>query len=244
MRVRGRDAPFLVVPAGAGRDLQGAGGRAAALAQVLAAGETTLVLACSVAHACADLATVLPFSHLTRGRLQCVSCGCCLEAGEDGAVGRVTLAAWDVVRGLSHLEHNRHLLAVDPPYRVEHVETIHRLIEAGVQVHLCYGEKEREETARLLRYLVHPRFATVCMYRARQTGAAEDELPTVARQLAWREAKVVLCDDLLARAAELLEQLQLGQDGGEGAKIKLDTIPLYLEAQAEYEECSRLCRIL
>jgi hypothetical protein len=163
--------------------------------------------------------------------------------------GGVTLAEWDVATDLPFLGEKTHLVAVDPPYRREHADLVRRLAGEGVQVHLYYGEEQRRSTARLLKYLVHPRFAMVCVYRALNTSPAgvgldQQDVGRLAAELAWREGRVVLAEDNLARAAGVLAGLHLEQTGEGGARISLDTIPLYVEAEAEYEECSRLCRTL
>ena len=66
----------------------------------------------------------------------------------------------------------------------------------------------------------------------------------VAAELAWREGRVVLGAEALQRAEELVESLDLGRRDGGGDRIYLESIPAYAEAAADYEECSRLCRIL
>ena len=174
----------------------------------------------------------------------CVGRGCAHRSAGRVDAGDVTIVEWDVTADLPFLSEKTHVVAVDPPYRREHAELVRRLAGEGLQVHLYYGDDQRHTTARLLKYLVHPRFAMVCVYRALQMGRGEREVGRLAAELAWQEGRVVLAEETLARAAEVLAGLDLEQVGEGGARISLDTIPLYVEAEAEYEECSRLCRTL
>ena len=234
----------LVLPIRSGRDLRGVGGRAAALAQVLATGEPTAILACSAAHALDDLRAALPLDDLTRNRLHCEGRGCAGIGGEGSHGSGVTLLEWDAALSRASLAEKTHVVAVDPPYRAEHAELLRALVEKGVMVHLYYGEEQRATTAKLLKYLVHPRFAMVCMYRALKAGSAEHEVGRAAADLAWQEGRVVLADDALARAAQVLAGLDLERANGGEARITVDAIPQYSEAEADYEECARLCRTL
>ena len=66
-----------------------------------------------------------------------------------------------------------------------------------------------------------------------------------AAELAWEEARVVLGPSELRRAlrhpraSSSLDQLPAGE-----AKLEARSIPAYAEAEADYEECSRLCLTL
>ena len=102
----------------------------------------------------------------------------------------------------------------------------------------------------MLRYLVHPRFAMVCMYRAFEAAGADggpvDEGLLLARAaaLAWDEARVVLGREDLTRARGFLRELRLDQAPAGEAKLEARNIPAYAHAEADYEECSRLCQNL
>jgi hypothetical protein len=166
---------------------------------------------------------------------------------EPGRAGML-VSEWDVLALEPALAEDRvHFIAVDPPYRREHVDFVNRLSERGVHVHLYYGEQERQTTARLLRYLVHPRFAMVCVYRAWEElrtdgqGAEEAEVLALAAEFGWNEARVVLSREQLSRALATLEALGMEQLAVGEAKLEARSIPAYAEAEAEYEECSRLC---
>jgi hypothetical protein len=127
------------------------------------------------------------------------------------------------------------------------VALVNRLAEAGMSVHLHYGYDERQTTIRLLRHLVHPRFAMVCAYRAQEGikaeggQAQEAEVMARAAELAWNEAQVVLGGSELSRALGILALLSLEPLPAGEAKLEARDIPAYAAAEAEYEECSRLC---
>lgn len=246
-RDQARGTAPLLLPPRAGRDLRGQRGRLTALAQVLSSGASTLVLACSVA-ACLDELAALPLCDLTRGRLQCVGQACGGGALQQIDPRGVLLAEWDVAwddPGVAALVDGReHVVALDPPYRHGHVALVERAIDTGAQVHLYYGDDQRHTTAKLLRYLVHPRFAMVCMYRALRQGTMGGDVRRMAAELAWREGRVALRPEALALAGEVLAGLDLDQTPGGEAKMDLDSVPAYAQAAADYEECSRLCRIL
>lgn len=131
--------------------------------------------------------------------------------------------------------------------------------ERGLLVHLCYGRSEREASVGLLRYLLHPRFAMVCVFRALQEKvadqgadaeapdsytAADDALLLRAAQIGWEEAGVVLDRADVRRARTILVEAGLGRALGGQAKLEARNVPAYREAEAEYEECARLCRTL
>ena len=239
------------------RDLRDRAGRTSALAQVLATGERILLVGCCLPHMLPEARERIPLADLCNGGLACVCRACvagrgCAAVGlkcEDGAEqAGVVVTEWDVlVRAPALTAARAHLVAVDPPYRNEHVTLINRLAEAGMCVHLHYGHDERQTTARLLRYLVHPRFAMVCTYRAleemRAKGGPGQKAEVLARaaELAWYEAQVVLGPSELSRALGVLEQLNLDQSPAGEAKLEAHNVAAYAEAEADYEECSRLC---
>lgn len=227
------------------RDLRDNGARTAALAQVLATGEPALFLVCSVSHALADLSGRIPLTGLAGGEIDCMG-NSCWGTGPSRTEGRrLVVAEWDaVIRVPAVGASKKHAVVLDPPYRPEHAALLTQLAREGVMIHFLYGDAERKRTATLLKYLVHPRFAMVCVYRALLRGAKGSEVRKTAAELAWREGKVVLSDDDLERAHTVLSQLGLERPTGGTARIEASIAPLYADAEAEYEECSRLCRIL
>jgi hypothetical protein len=204
-----------------------------------------MLLVCSVPHGRADLEAHMPLTQLSGGSVGCV--GRCCGSEAEGRLGgeRVVIGEWDTVARWPQLaETCAHVVAVDPPYRAQHSALLQSLGAQGVNVHLAYGDTERSRTADLLKYLVHPRFAMVCVYRALMRGARGGEIHKAAAELAWREGHVVLSAEDLERAREVLAQLGLERPVEGAARIEASVVPQYADAEAEYEECSRLCRIL
>jgi hypothetical protein len=161
----------------------------------------------------------------------------------------VVFADWETAAARIDLAIGRvHVVALDPPYRSGHVDLLRRMASDGVAVHLYYGPDQREGTARLLRYLEHPRFAMVCAYRAKDGagdhGGDGSTLRVRAARLAWEEAQVVLGHAAVSRALEILELLGTDQARPGEAKLDARDVPAYLLAEADYEECSRLCQNL
>jgi single-stranded-DNA-specific exonuclease len=233
------------------RDLRDRPGRVGALAQVLATGERTLVLGCALPHMLEEPRKQLPLADLSPGGLVCAGRACAGRAVQEIEEAAVVAAEWDVATRWSSLAACRtHIVAVDPPYRAQHAAFLEEAARAGAHIHLYYGSEERENTQHLLRYLVHPRFAMVCAYRAWQAdwaggaGDGEEALLSRAAVLAWEEAGVALGRDDLARAFGFLRELRLDQVSAGEAKLEARNIPAYASAEADYEECSRLCQNL
>ncbi len=243
--------PVVLPPA---HDLRDARGRVSGIAQVLGSGEPSWLLSCSMAVTMPALEARLPLPAM---------CGEVVRRGRDSAGfeadviegARTAIIEWDAVAGAvdraTPVDTGRaggvpaHVLALDPPFRREHVDSLRRLVDAGATLHLCYGDEERQATARLLRFLVHPRFAMVCVYRAMQKGdpSGEDILDRAA-QIALKEAGVALTENELTRARGILSALGVERGGSSEAKLEARRIPAYAAAEAEYEECARLCLTL
>lgn len=233
----------LSIPAA--RDLRDRPGRLGALVQVLATGEPAIVLTCSVPHMTLEARDLIHSEALRLGLKECVGRGCWPASEDRLATAGVVVVEWDAAMRIPALTRARaHVIALDPPYRTEHVALLRRSADEGACVHLYYGEEERLTTARLLRYLIHPRFAMVCMYRAMDEGLGVGELFSRTAAVGWREARVVLADEDLGRAHAILTELDIERGIPGGAKIEARSISAYAAAEAEYEECSRLCQIL
>ena len=148
------------------------------------------------------------------------------------------------------VEGRAHVVALDPPFRGCHTSMLESAARAGSRIHLYYGPAERQATQRLLRYLVHPRFAMVCVYRALSAGRADGGGPdhqavlAEAARLAWEEAGVILGREELGRGLSILEELGLDRVCSGKAKLDARSVLAYAQAEAEYEECSRLCQSL
>jgi hypothetical protein len=92
---------------------------------------------------------------------------------------------------------------------------------------------------------VHPRFAMVCLFRAMQEGIERgDDGLARAFVMAREEAQVSLDRGGLQRAAQILRELGVQQHAPGEAKLDTLSSPTFIAAQAEYEECLRLCRTL
>ena len=155
------------------------------------------------------------------------------------------LVEWDAAESVREAILNSvHVVTLDPPYRHEHTQLLANLEHRGAKIHYCYGDAARGRTSRLLKYLVHPRFAMVCVYRALAGGAQDRELKDAAAQLAWDEGGVVLTDEALDRAYGILAQLGLEQLEQGQSRMEARSVPVYVNAEAEYEECKRLCQTL
>ena len=187
----------------------------------------------------------MPLEELAGGQVKCVRRACPTPDLAPVCSAGLVVVEWDAAVHASALFRGRaHVIVADPPYRREHVALLRRLADEGILLHLYYGQAEREATASILRYLVHPRFAMVCVYRAMADEAGKDEVLHRARQLGIREAGVFLDWQELLRAHVVLEELGLEQPGASEARIEAERIPEYATAEAEYEECAKLCRTI
>lgn len=252
------------------RDLRGA---LSGVAQILASGERGLLLVCSLPQALDALREHLPLCGLWDGQVACAGRGSGRADLEAVAVARIAVVEWEV--GVGVLAGTvgttsagdcsdaaaapavfaaggpyAHVVALDPPYRAEHVALLRRAKATGAFLHLAYGDEQRRATARLLRYLVHPRFAMVCLYRAMQEEPIQkgerprEVLFARAAKKGWEEARVVLTEGDLARAAAILEELGVEPLSPRGAKLEARSIAAYAAAERDYEECSRNCLTL
>ncbi len=188
---------------------------------------------------------VMPLEELSGGAVECVGRACWPRDDDRVSSAGLVVAEWDTAVCASSLLAGRvHAIVADPPYRKEHVALLRRLADEGVLLHLYYGEAERQATASLLRYLVHPRFAMVCLYRAMDDSAETEALMQRAAELGRREAGVVLGAEELLRAYSVLGELGIERRGAAEARIEPKRVPAYVAAEADYEECSRLCQTL
>lgn len=235
----------VLMPAGA-RDARGSRGVAGAMAQVLASGERVMLAACSLPQAWAALGGRLGLGEIWGDEVCCVGRGSNHERLALVAQARVALVEWECMDRLYEATSPwDHVVAAGPPFRPEHVAALHRMETEGCSVHLYYGDDERSETVRLLRYLVHPRFAMVCLFRAGQEGErTRVRLFTRAAEIGWQEARVVLTWSDLERAASILDALGVERPHSGDAKLEARSIPAYVAGEADYEECSRFCLTL
>jgi hypothetical protein len=187
----------------------------------------------------------MPLEELSGGAVECVGRACWPRDDDRVSTAGLVVAEWDTaVHAAALLTGRVHAIVVDPPYRMEHVALLHRLADEGVRLHLYYGEAERQATASLLRYLVHPRFAMVCLYRAMDDAHEAQVLMQRAAELGRREAGVALGAEELFRAYSVLAELGIERRGAAEARIEARCVPAYVAAEADYEECLRLCQTL
>ena len=227
-------------------DLRDRPGRLSALAQVLATRERVMIVTGSVSRVLPEIQARVPLRDLCGGAVECAGRGCLQPGDERVASAGVAVVEWDVAARAPGVAGERaHVIAVDPPFRAAHVAFLRGASEEGSSIHLYYGDKERRATAQLVRYLVHPRFAMVCLYRAMKEGLVEQaELFSRAAEAGWREARVVLTQGDLVRAWAILDELGVELLSSGEAKLEARTISAYAAAEADYEECSRLCLTL
>jgi single-stranded-DNA-specific exonuclease len=228
------------------RDLRDHQGRVTALAQVLGTQESVAVFTTSAADTFDLLRSRLPIQAFVAEEMVCVDRTCSRVTAETPATSRLAIVEWDAAAGLAEIVKGpAHAIVFDPPFRPRHMAVISELAGKGTSVHLLYGDQERKATSQRLRYLVHPRFAMVCLYKAmKSVEAAGGELFSAAGRIAWDEARVVLTRQDLRRAQGILQDLGLERLTAGRAKLDARENATYREAEAEYEECVRLCLTL
>jgi len=228
------------------RDLRDARGTFATVAQVLGSGERVMLVACSIPQCLAGLREQAGLRDLWSEEVRCAGRGSSREDLDRLVSARVAMTEWEVAGSVYEVAAPwEHLVALDPPFRAGHAALLRRAEKENHVVHLCYGQAEREATARILRYLVHPRFAMVCLYRAMQEGGrTQARLFTRAAEIGWQEAGLVLTWTDLERAASILDELGVERLSSGEAKLEARSISAYALAEADYEECARLCLIL
>ncbi len=229
------------------RDLRDQHGLSSAVAQVMATGEQVLVVACSVSHTLGTLRERMFLDAVIGSDLECVGRSCLRSSSHERvADARTVVVEWEAIVRAPELAAGRlHVIVMDPPFRASHIDFLRHAAAGGATIHLCYGQEERRLTTGFLRYSVHPRFAMVCVYRAMQEeeGREDGVLPR-ARDIGWQEGRVVLTWADLTRARGILSDLGIERPCLGEAKLEARNVPAYADAEAEYEECSRLCLTL
>ncbi len=158
------------------RRLCGSQGRAGAIAQILATGERVVLATCSVSHALSEMSRSIPTFDPASAETACAGRTCGEACEGRVASARLVVVDWDVAAAVPAVTRDRaHVIALDPPFRARHVSFLRRAGAEGAIIHLLYGEEQRRTTEGLLRYLIHPRFAMVCLFRAAQDASARAE---------------------------------------------------------------------
>ncbi len=228
------------------RDLRDQPGLTSALAQVMATGERVLIVSSSTARAWRETRVRLPLAALAGGEAEVYGRETDGTAVDALRAARVLVVDWETAAEAAWPSVDRpHVIAVDPPYRAGHVSFLQDVATRGAVVHLCYGQEERLATAGLLRYTVHPRFAMICVYRAMQeSGGRGDGVLERAREVGRQEAGIDLPERALRRARAILAELGIERFCPGEAKLEARSVSAYVAAEADYEECSRLCLTL
>jgi single-stranded-DNA-specific exonuclease RecJ len=253
------------------RDARRSNGHLSLVAQVLASGGRTVLVVRSMPERLEELTSALPLAELAQRPLECRDRGCrgsggaglapCEDDERTGEVELVTrdggsgllLADWDSMEACrSALALADHVMVLDPPFRPQHLALLARLASEKRFIHLCFGDEERAATENLIRFLVHPRFAMVCLYRALAKDLDGERALSDAARTALTEQRVSLTHLELSRARAIIEELGIGGssrglDGRperRGARIDARVVPTYRAAEAVYEESIHLCRIL
>jgi hypothetical protein len=228
------------------RDLRGRPGRMSSLAQVFATQETAVLFTACAARTVESLASHVPLDILAPSGIACVCHSTEADAFVASKNAGLLIAEWDAGDSLSELLQGRsHAIVFDPPYRTSHVRLVSELVAGAASAHLLYGDKERGETQALLRYLVHPRFAMVCLYKAMQGGEMGDHrLLSAGRDIAFAEVGLMLSVEQMQCALAILRELGLERTAAGKAKLDARQSAAYQEAEARYRECVGLCLTL
>ena len=220
-------------------------GRLSSIAQVLSTGEPAFVVTSSIPHLVATLRRNLPLHDLIHRPITCVGQGCGYDRQNPVEGESLFMVEWDALEHVPlSFSGTTHAILADPPYRLSHMETLRQIGDRGVIFHQCYGDEERRATAELLRYLGHPRFAMVSVYRAAEAGFSGEERLAEAARLAMIERGIVLAPHDLVRAEHILACIGMGLPESGQAKMDTKDVAAYAQAEAEFKESVRLCRIL
>lgn len=228
-----------------GEDARNAGMQFSTIAQVVSSGEPTAIVVSSVAHRLGLVAAHVPLRDLGVRGVDCVGRLCWRTRLAGLRPDALLFVDWTAAARRSELlAEKNHLIILDPPFQAAHVVLARAAAERGAHVHLCYGSDERRFTERLLKVSLHPRTWMVPLYRALRRGLDPSAAMQAVYDEAWRMDTFPPTGDELQRAWRILQALErTGARPGEGG-WNLADIPEYAEAEAEYEEAVRLCRML
>jgi hypothetical protein len=255
-----REAGPTQFPPPIARDLRDRGGALSALAQVLATGESSLVVAGSVPWWLEDLQPALRIGSAAGSQVRVLLSLAGEESWRHAQPAETVFTEWDLLARVPTvleelLEGREHLIVVGPPFRPAHLAAL-RAITRRPSLHLYYGAKERQLTEKLARCLVHPRFSMICVYRALQEQGAlhggvlppdpdsDAQLLVRAARLGWEEQRVVLSKPSLRRARDILVEAGVERLAAPEGKLDVHRSATYRRAETHYEECLRLCRTL
>ena len=199
------DRPVALV----GRDLRQEGSPLSAVAQVLSSGEPAAVIGVSAGECMRRIAGRLPLLELGVPGVACVSRYCWRTRAASRPESLLFLDWQTAERRPALWDGKTHLLVLDPPVSAGNTVLLGRAAQAGIQVHLLFGPSERARATQLLRFMVHPRFWMVTLYRVWRDGLAGTAAWEEARRRAWADHGVLGDAAELQQAETLLRGLGL-----------------------------------
>lgn len=218
-------------------------GRLSALAQILSAGEPSLVVGASTPRVVRQTAG-LPLTNLGVAGLHCVS-RLCLRT-HMAAVGphELVVLDWAAAERRPDLTvGRRHVIVAEPPYLPSHIAWLGQMA-GGARIHLVYGEPERAAVSETLRQILHPRSSMVALFRSRRDGLSGVDVRAEAVRRAWRDHAFVPSAVDLSQAEILLEELGLLTGKTEGVTMKATDSVAYRAAERVYQEAIARCRTM
>lgn len=228
-----------------GRDARDQNVQLSTLAQVISSGEPVAVVCSSVAHRLGQVAAHIPLQSLGVAGVDCISRLCWRTRLPELRPEALLFLDWTAtVRRVALLESRQHLVVLDPPFHLSHVAAVNSFASGGGRVHLCYGEPEREFTARLLRIYAHPRTWMVPLYRAVRSGLDRSQAFSQAAGALLEMHGVMASGEELTDAWGILAEMGLTSAEAPAQFVEADNVPLYASAVAAYQEAVNLCRTL
>jgi len=188
------------------------------IAQVLASGQRTVLVASSAPNTLATVRERIPLDAFTQSTVACVGRACARCGAERAAASRVAVVEWDVAAEvIGRTDTATHLIVVDPPFRRSHVAFLHKVAIAGAIIHSA-TETRRGGTP-------HGCFATRCttlcdglpVSSDARRAAGGGRAVSAGKPDSVEEAHVVLTFADCARRPRSLRSL--GSNGAPGERI-------------------------
>ncbi len=221
------------------------------IAQILSCGEPAAIISASVPIRLRAVVAALPLANLGVGGVDCVSRLCWRTRSLELRPDALLFADWTaVLRRSELLEGKAHVVVLDPPYSHSHTHVLSQAAGSGSRIHCLYGEREREFTANLLKFMLHPRPAMVGVYRALAEigpgdACAPGEVLRQAAQAMWESQGFQPAFDELHLAWRILRDMGIGDgDRQKQPTREPEDVGLFREAVASYQEAVGLCRTL
>lgn len=225
----------------AANDLRDRAGRTSALAQILSAGEPTVVVGASATRVVRELAA-LPLTLLGVTGLRCGSRLCRRTHMTPPRSGDVVVLDWTVAERRGDLSEGcTHVIVAEPPYLPSHLAWLQNA-SRGSRVHLVYGAEQRAAVGQTLLHHVHPRSCMVALFRTWRDGLEGVAAQAEAVRRAWRDTGYVPSADDLSQAAALLAELGISPGGEEEATMMAKDSAAYRAAEGVYREAFARCQ--